>query len=1333
MSLQTVCLPADVKLPNGIKAVWDFKKAHREKTGTRERICINGLWRYQPAPPDVRKPKPGEKLEAAPPPTANWGYFKVPGSWPKAHSQNAADTQRCYRNPRWKANEQVCWYQREIDIPVSWLGRDIFIDINWLQSVANVYLGGTLVGNVQYPGGKANITSGCTPGKKQVLSICVAALPLSKEMTVFMTGDLTKTGKATVTRRGLCGDVFIESMPAKARVSDIRIEPSVRKWELGINAGVANLAADQKYCFEGEIFDGEKKVHAFKSDLFGAADAAKGRFAFASPWKPEKLWDTNTPKNMHVLHLTLADAQGKPCDNHVPVRFGFREVWIEGKDIILNGSRLHLIAYPYNGAQMSTYNASYAGAVEAFTRIKNAGFSLCYAHNYDANPGSNLGYEDTMRAADDVGMLFSFTMGISKPEHTEYFVRQVSPHPSVIFYAISHNNYGFTHDYNPEIIHSCPDFTADPRDRERRVDGKSTQARSREALITKYDCTRPIYHHDGNPTDFAAPNLYLNFVPVQEVSEWFCTWSERNTKPLFPTEFANAVDADFTMFRGYTLDANGVATTPLQEPRRGRTGSMRKQGAYFYGSALRHQYHMSAYGAQFRGDIAYKVTEMEITNLRAEAKLWKEGAKGWKFWSYPINVNSPQFDVPNEREVQAMYVRDNYPAFRALEVSAINTWYYSELFKLKPNPTKGKPNVQRREGGVNAYRELAFPIAVDWDRLQKPGFSPDWRNAPLKYQESDAGFPYSHSKEDWLEVGNLTKAWLRVTRPAFSYIAGKPSHVLGMDRNFFPGETVEKTIIVFNDTRAPLTADCKWKATAPGTATGEKRVEVETGEQVRVPIKFVLPADLKPGEYEIWLETKFNPGEVHEDRFAIQVLPRLAKPRLTQSISIFDPSGKTKRMLIPLGVNAKEIKANAKPAAGGVLIIGKNALKVDGPAPDLTAVRDGLKVIVFEQNLDALQCRLGFRTVEYGLRNLFPRFSSHPLLEDLTPENLWNWRGNSGAGMSDLVLLYYTPWWKYCAETITNWAGVVVNRPHRGSTYGSVSSVIMEKPHRGDFMPVLEGGFALQYAPLMEYREGNGVVIFCQLDVSNREELEPTAQTLVSNILKYADGWRPTPRRKAHYAGNAAGKEHLGKTGIVAKPYEGGALGKDDVLVVGPGVGQALTEHAAAIGKFVKQDGNILAIGLSQQEANSFLPFKVAMKPAEHVAAWFPAPDRASLFAGINPAGLHSREPRRLSLLVGNAEVEVLGNGILAKAKNSNVVFCQMVPWTYNLPDQHNLKTSYRHSTELVNRLLGNMQVRGTTTLLSRFATPSNKKSVPKELYVDKPVEGDDPYRQAGW
>ena len=58
-------------------------------------------------------------------------------------------------------------------------------------------------------------------------------------------------------------------------------------------------------------------------------------------------------------------------------------------------------------------------------------------------------------------------------------------------------------------------------------------------------------------------------------------------------------------------------------------------------------------------------------------------------------------------------------------------------------------------------------------------------------------------------------------------------------------------------------------------------------------------------------------------------------------------------------------------------------------------MREGLKVVVFEQTAEVLEKRLGFRTTEYGLRQLFHRNADHPLLAGLTDEQLCDWRGES--------------------------------------------------------------------------------------------------------------------------------------------------------------------------------------------------------------------------------------------------------------------------------------------------------------------------------------------------
>src|SRR5659263_14558 len=95
------------------------------------------------------------------------------------------------------------------------------------------------------------------------------------------------------------------------------------------------------------------------------------------------------------------------------------------------------------------------------------------------------------------------------------------------------------------------------------------------------------------------------------------------------------------------------------------------------------------------------------------------------------------------------------------------------------------------------------------------------------------------------------------------------------------------------------------------------------------------------------------------------------------------------------GVQSQPVEANADLSAFDILIVGKSALTAAGPAPDIGRVRDGLKVILFEQTSEVLEKRFGFRTAEYGLRQLFPRVPDHPILAGITTDHLRDWRGEA--------------------------------------------------------------------------------------------------------------------------------------------------------------------------------------------------------------------------------------------------------------------------------------------------------------------------------------------------
>ncbi len=83
-------------------------------------------------------------------------------------------------------------------------------------------------------------------------------------------------------------------------------------------------------------------------------------------------------------------------------------------------------------------------------------------------------------------------------------------------------------------------------------------------------------------------------------------------------------------------------------------------------------------------------------------------------------------------------------------------------------------------------------LQVDWENLQRPGMSPDYLDA--RYERMDLAY----ERSDWIAtLGG--QAILRNNMPLLAYIGGKAAHFTGKDHNFLPGETVEKQLIIINN------------------------------------------------------------------------------------------------------------------------------------------------------------------------------------------------------------------------------------------------------------------------------------------------------------------------------------------------------------------------------------------------------------------------------------------------------------------------------------------------------------------------------------------------------
>jgi len=1278
--------PCPAQLPAGVKAVWDLGKASRETTPTRERICLNGLWRWQPALGDA---------DAVP--ADKWGWFKVPGCWPGITDYQQKDCQTVYAHPAWKGEKlggvSAAWYQREITVPAEWAGRRISVYAEYLNSYAAVYVDGKKAGEIRFPAGELDLTSVCRAGGKHVLSLYVVAMPLKAVMLSYSDTNSAKTVKGSVERRGLCGDVYLVGIPADERIAGVKVDTSVRKGELALEAALQGLAADKTYALRAHVTAGGRTVKEFACKPFKGGDLKDGRIAFTEKWKPENLWDLHTPQNMYEIQVSLAAGAGKALDTALPVRFGFREFWIDGRDFYLNGARLFLSAVPLDNAEVGAAWASYEGAKESLSRLKSIGINFVYTHNYGCEPGTHLGFEEILRAADDVGMLVS----LSQPHfsqydwkapdadqangyarHAEFYVRVAGGHPSVVFYAMNHNATGYAEDMNPDMI----DGLVERRDT---WSGKNAALAVRaEAIVKRLDPGRIVYHHSsGNLGSMHTSNFYANFAPIQEMSDWFEHWATQGVKPMFTCEYGVPITWDWTMYRGWY------------------------KGQRTFGSAkVPWEFCLAEWDAQFLGDRAFKISEAEKANLRWEAKQCRAGNL-WNRWDYPNDVGSKVFE--DRLEIMAMYVADNGRAHRTWGLSAANAWEFGMFWK----PREGLDRNRRQE------------LKVDWDNLQRPGFSPDYLQD--RYERMDLAY----ERSDWAPTA-AAQALLRNNGPLLAYIAGKPARFTSKDHNFAAGESVEKQIIIINNSRQAASCECTWSLGLPQAVAGSKKVSVETGQQQRIPLRFDLPQALAPGRYELTAAVKFSTGEVQKDAFAVNVLAPAPPLKAPGKIALFDPKGETAKLLADLKVPCQAVEAGADLAPFDILIVGKAALTVDGPGPDLGRVRDGLKTIVFEQSAEVLEKRLGFRVAEYGLRQVFRRLADHPALAGLDAEALRDWRGEATI-LAPRLKYELSP--RYYGAPAVKWCDIEVSRVWRCGCRGNVASVLIEKPSRGDFLPVLDGGYSLQYSPLMEYREGKGLVLFCQMDVTGRTESDPAAARLARNLLDYVAAWKPAPSRKALYAGDPAGKSHLEKAGVSVGSYEGGSLAADQVLVVGPGGGQKLAAGAATIGPWLKAGGRLLAIGLDEADAAALAPLKVTMKKAEHISTYFEPFPIGSPLAGIGPADVHNRDPRQLPLVSGGAKI--VGDGVLATADGAAVVFCQLVPWQFDYAKQYNLKRTYRRASFTVARLLAGMGVAGATPVLARFSSPVDGAKPEKRwldgLYLDPPEEWDDPYRFFRW
>ncbi len=445
----------------------------------------------------------------------------------------------------------LMWYRRAVQIPADWTGKHVFVRFEGVKFVSQVYVDGKEVGG--YSGGfepwEVEITAACRPGQEHELTLRVrdftglveGEIDLEKLQPGMRSVSLAKDAlMAPVGSQYSRGGIW-QSVSLVARndvyVEDAFVRTSVRKHEIGVDITLRNLGRQAQVVRLSAAVEGGPAVGTQEVTVPAGASQA---VTLTKQWAEPRLWG---PEDPHLYHLvTRVEAGGREMDR-AATRFGFREFWTDGPELVLNGTPMKFLATAGHPRGKVDPETAKAEALDFYARIREAG---CVAMRLHANIWPRPWYE----AADEVGMplilesaLFCWsdayalgneTFWRNYYDHLRGIVRSHRNHPSIVMTSLEN-----------EILHCRGDRVP------------QTEHRLAEAgrIVKALDPTRPIlYDADADPEgvadvvnlhyplDFNRQNLWPDvgywLETGMKVSGWprsFWSWDRK--KPLYFGEF----------------------------------------------------------------------------------------------------------------------------------------------------------------------------------------------------------------------------------------------------------------------------------------------------------------------------------------------------------------------------------------------------------------------------------------------------------------------------------------------------------------------------------------------------------------------------------------------------------------------------------------------------------------------------------------------------------------------------------------------------------------------------------------------------------------------------
>lgn len=305
-------------------------------------LSLNGRWRFlaleadQPLPEGYFQPTFSSK---------HWDMIPVPSSW-----EETGYTQGYFNGskpnptlfPRGKKDAivdpsagKIGIYRRRFQLREDWNNRSIILRFSQVCSGFRVWMNGEPVGMSKGALGAVefDVTQVVQPGYNY---ICVEVWQYTDASALDTAGSWSLSG--------ILGDVVIYALP-RQRITDLTAHAS-----LGDQPGDVVL----RVCLTAENADGlTARVAVMDEDkvcYYGEGILSEGKTSVVISCKGAKLWSCEHPA-LYKIAVILWDGIGI-CHTR-QIRFGFRELRREGRQILLNRQRLHIRGVCYNPSDLN--------------------------------------------------------------------------------------------------------------------------------------------------------------------------------------------------------------------------------------------------------------------------------------------------------------------------------------------------------------------------------------------------------------------------------------------------------------------------------------------------------------------------------------------------------------------------------------------------------------------------------------------------------------------------------------------------------------------------------------------------------------------------------------------------------------------------------------------------------------------------------------------------------------------------------------------------------------------------------------------------------------------